>query len=106
MTLIRSLAVSAMSMLSMIALALTSGLSPAQAQTASGYPQKPVHMIIPFAPGGASDFAGRIISPRLSEALGQQIVIENRAAASMPILPEAPARLSMMTCCPSASLSR
>jgi len=39
-------------------------------------------MIIPFAPGGASDFAGRIISQRLSEALGQQIIIDNRAGAS------------------------
>ena len=72
MTLIRSLAASVMSMLSVMALA----------QTAPGYPQKPVHMIIPFAPGGASDFAGRIISQRLSEALGQQIIIDNRAGAS------------------------
>jgi tripartite-type tricarboxylate transporter receptor subunit TctC len=39
-------------------------------------------MIVPFAPGGASDFVARIISPGLSDALGQQIVIENRAGAS------------------------
>lgn len=39
-------------------------------------------MIVPFAPGGASDFVARIISPGLSEHLGQQIVIENRAGAS------------------------
>ncbi len=71
MTLIRTLALSVMSMLSVMALALALGFSNAQAQTASGYPQKPVHMIIPFAPGGASDFVGRIISPRLSEALPQ-----------------------------------
>jgi tripartite-type tricarboxylate transporter receptor subunit TctC len=81
MTLIRSLTVSAMSMLSVMALALTAGISPAQAQTAPGYPQKPVRMIVPFAPGGASDFAARIISPRLSEALGQPVVIDNRAGA-------------------------
>jgi tripartite-type tricarboxylate transporter receptor subunit TctC len=79
----------AVSMVS-FALALASGI--AQAQTASSYPQKPVHMIIPFAPGGASDFAGRIISPRLSEALGQQIVIENRAGASGNIGMEAAAK--------------
>ena len=83
---IRTLAVSMVS----FALALASGI--AQAQTASSYPQKPVHMIIPFAPGGASDFAGRIISPRLSEALGQQIVIENRAGASGNIGMEAAAK--------------
>jgi len=56
------------------------------------YPTKPVHMIIPFAPGGASDFVGRIIQPRMSELLGQQIVIENRAGAAGNIGMEAAAR--------------
>jgi tripartite-type tricarboxylate transporter receptor subunit TctC len=88
MTLIRTLAVSVMSMLSLMA--LTAGYS--RAQTASAYPQKPVHMIIPFAPGGASDFAGRIISPRLAEALGQPIVLDNRAGASGNIGMEAAAK--------------
>jgi tripartite-type tricarboxylate transporter receptor subunit TctC len=49
---------------------------------AQGYPNKPVRMIIPFAPGGASDFVGRIFQPKLSEILGQQLVVENRAGAS------------------------
>jgi tripartite-type tricarboxylate transporter receptor subunit TctC len=48
----------------------------------SQYPNKPVRMIVPFAPGGASDFVGRILQPRLSELLGQQVVVENRAGAS------------------------
>ncbi|HVJ24119.1 MAG TPA: tripartite tricarboxylate transporter substrate binding protein [Burkholderiales bacterium] len=39
-------------------------------------------MIVPFAPGGASDFVGRILQPRMSELLGQQIVVENRPGAS------------------------
>jgi tripartite-type tricarboxylate transporter receptor subunit TctC len=52
------------------------------AALAQAYPSKPVKMIIPFAPGGASDFVGRIFQPKLSEILGQQIVIENRAGAS------------------------
>jgi len=56
------------------------------------YPNKPVRMIIPFAPGGASDFVGRILQPRLSELLGQQIVIENRPGASGNIGLEAGAR--------------
>ena len=46
------------------------------------YPNKPIRMIIPFAPGGASDFVGRIIQPRLSELLGQQVVVENKPGAS------------------------
>jgi tripartite-type tricarboxylate transporter receptor subunit TctC len=63
------------------------------AATASAqYPNKPVKMIIPFAPGGASDFVGRILQPRLSELLGQQIVIENRPGASGNIGLEAAAR--------------
>jgi tripartite-type tricarboxylate transporter receptor subunit TctC len=39
-------------------------------------------LILPFAPGGASDFVGRIIQPRMSELLGQQVIVENRAGAS------------------------
>ena len=46
------------------------------------YPNKPIRMIVPFAPGGASDFVGRILQPRMSELLGQQVVVENRAGAS------------------------
>ncbi len=46
------------------------------------YPNKPIRMIVPFAPGGASDFVGRILQPRLTELLGQQIVVDNRAGAS------------------------
>ncbi len=57
-----------------------------------GYPGKPVKMIIPFAPGGASDFVGRIIQPRMGELLGQQVVIENRAGASGNLGLEAAAR--------------
>lgn len=56
------------------------------------YPTKPVRMIIPFAPGGASDFVGRIMQPRLAELLGQPIVIENRAGASGNIGVEAAAK--------------
>jgi tripartite-type tricarboxylate transporter receptor subunit TctC len=59
---------------------------------AQGYPDRPVRMIIPFAPGGASDFVGRIMQPRLSELLGQPIVVENRAGASGNIGVEAAAR--------------
>jgi tripartite-type tricarboxylate transporter receptor subunit TctC len=71
----------------LLLLLLVPGLANAQA-----YPTKPVRMIIPFAPGGASDFVGRIIQPRFGELLGQQIVIENRAGASGNIGLEAAAK--------------
>ena len=48
----------------------------------AAYPSKPIKMIVPFAPGGASDFAARIISPKLGELLGTSIVIENKPGAS------------------------
>ena len=52
------------------------------AQAQSNYPSRPVRMIVPFAPGGASDFVGRILQPKLTEELGQQIVVDNRAGAA------------------------
>jgi len=70
-----------------IALALAPALCAAQ-----GYPSRPVKMIIPFAPGGASDFVGRIMQPKMTELLGQQLVIENRGGAAGNIGLEAAAK--------------
>jgi tripartite-type tricarboxylate transporter receptor subunit TctC len=46
------------------------------------YPSRPLRMVIPFAPGGASDFVGRILQPKLAEVFGQQVVVDNRPGAS------------------------
>ena len=62
-----------------------------QAQT-DNYPVKPVRIIAPFPPGGTVDLIPRILAPRLSENLGQQIVIDNRTGASGTIGTELAAR--------------
>src|SRR5215210_8741037 len=56
------------------------------------YPSRPVRMIVPFAPGGASDLVGRIIQPALAEQLGQQVVVDNRGGAAGNIGVEVAAR--------------
>ena len=66
--------------------------APSFAQKAGDFPARPVRMVVPFAPGGASDLVARIVSPGFSEALGQQLVIDNRAGASGNIGVEVAAR--------------
>lgn len=56
------------------------------------YPSKPIRVIVPFAPGGATDIAMRMVQPGLSQALGQQIVIDNRGGAAGNIGMEVAAR--------------
>jgi tripartite-type tricarboxylate transporter receptor subunit TctC len=63
-----------------------------EAEPVAQYPSRPVRMLIPFAPGGASDFIGRILQPKLSEVFGQQVVAENRPGASGNIGVELAAR--------------
>src|SRR3954452_9559279 len=48
---------------------------PAQAQN---YPAKPIHVLVPYAPGGIADIASRIVGAKLTEAWGQQVVVENK----------------------------
>lgn len=60
--------------------ALAFGLSAALAQ-AQSYPSKPVRLIVPFPPGGTTDLVARIVQPKLSENLGQPVIVDNRGGA-------------------------
>jgi tripartite-type tricarboxylate transporter receptor subunit TctC len=68
-------------MLKKVVLAAVAGLMAATAAQAQGYPTRPVTMILPFAAGGPQDTIGRLVGARMSEILGQQVIIENVGGA-------------------------
>jgi tripartite-type tricarboxylate transporter receptor subunit TctC len=70
------------------------GSAPAWAQGAAAaqFPEKPIRLLLPFAPGGSTDQAARILGPLMAEKLGQPVVIENRPGAAGSIALEAVAR--------------
>lgn len=78
---------------SLAAVALTAVLvAAAGAAPAQGYPTKPVRFIVPFTPGGSQDIIARLLGQQLSERLGHQVVIDNRAGAAGVIAAELTAR--------------
>ena len=74
---------------SVIALLLCSVM---YAQSPSGYPQRPIRLVVPYAPGGPTDIVGRVLLERLANALGQPVVLDNKPGAGGNIGAEIVAR--------------
>ena len=62
-------------------LMLTAFLLAAASAAHAAYPEKPIRIIVPYPPGGNIDITARAIAPGLTEALGQQVVVDNRGGA-------------------------
>jgi len=65
-------------LMAMLCLSAASGL----AQTSDTYPSKPVRIIVPYAPGGATDIVARILADQMGRRLGQSFYVENKPAPS------------------------
>jgi tripartite-type tricarboxylate transporter receptor subunit TctC len=68
-------------LLSAFALAMLVAPAAAQSDPAASYPNKPIHFVLGFAAGGGTDLLARIVGPKLSEILGQPVIVENRTGA-------------------------
>src|SRR5207244_9463585 len=59
-----------------------SAVIPVQSASAQNYPTKPIHLIVPYPAGGGTDFFARLVGQKMSELVGQPIVIENKPGAA------------------------
>lgn len=64
-----------------LAVASLTGLAPDQATAQSDYPTRPITLVVPFPAGGSTDLVARLVASKMTDALGQQIVVDNRGGA-------------------------
>jgi tripartite-type tricarboxylate transporter receptor subunit TctC len=69
-------------LLAAFTLAVSMTAASAQSDPAASYPNKPIHFVLGFAAGGGTDLLARIVGPKLSEILGQPVIVENRTGAA------------------------
>ena len=67
-------------------------IAPCMAMAADNYPSKPLRMVIPYTPGGPTDLVGRALASKLQDALGQQVIVDNRSGGGGVIATEIVAR--------------
>src|ERR1700741_5333340 len=75
--------------LSILAFCLALAIGAAQA---ADYPQRPIRILVPFTPGGSTDILARMIGQKLTDAWGQQVIVDNRAGANGVVAAEMTAR--------------